>query len=139
MPAGHVENAANPPSRLVAQACQPHQTLVDGNRFAQWLSVQTTWLVTSSTMYDLLMLKANSSTLVLDGRDEVENLRKQLQHQQHAHSEMQTMLTKKPNFGNRNFPEPMGNGSQKDKCFYNQNSLTVRGLRTGRNGGCTTI
>ena len=39
-----------------------------------------------------LMLKASSAMLVAGGHDEVASLRKQLQHQQQTHREMQTML-----------------------------------------------
>ena len=39
-----------------------------------------------------LMVRARSPMPVLDGHDELSNLRKQLRHQQQAHQELQTML-----------------------------------------------
>ena len=40
LPAGRVENAADPPSGPVAQACQSPQPNMDGTQLVQWLSVQ---------------------------------------------------------------------------------------------------
>ena len=72
VPAGHVENAADPPSRPVAQACQPPQPNLDGNQLVQWLSVQA-----GNMAGDLqhsvraLMLRASSPMPIPDGHDEV--------------------------------------------------------------------
>ena len=83
----------DPPSRPVAQPSQPPQPSMDRSQFVQWLSVQA-----GNVAGDLqrnvraLMLKASSPMPVMDGRDEVSNLRKQLRHQQQIHRELQTML-----------------------------------------------
>ena len=93
VPAGHVENAADPPSRLVAHVYDLPQPNMDGTRLVQWLSVQTGNMA-GDLQHNVrtLMLRASSPMPVSDGCDEVANLRKQLQYQQETHKKMQTML-----------------------------------------------
>ena len=94
VPASHVSNATDPPSRPVAppQQQQP-QPPMDGSQLVQWLSVHA-----GSMAGDLqhnvrtLMVRASSPTPVSDGHDEVSSLRKQLRHQQQAPRELQNML-----------------------------------------------
>ena len=77
VPAGHVENAADPPSRPVAQACQPPQPHMDGTQRVQWLSVQA-GNVAGDLQHNarVLMLRASSPMPISDGHDEVASLRK---------------------------------------------------------------
>ena len=93
VPAGHVANAADPPSRPVAQPHQLSQDNMDGGQLVQWLSAQA-----GNMAGDLqhnaraLMLRASSPMPVSDGHDDVASLCKQLRDQQRAHRETQTML-----------------------------------------------
>ena len=95
-PAGHVEHAADPPTRPVALACQPPQQCMDGNQIAQGLSAQA-GNIAGGLQHNVraLMVRANSPTPVSDGHDEVAGLRKQLQHQQQAPREMKSVLKTK--------------------------------------------
>ena len=91
---GHVTNAADPPSRPVAQQHQPSQDRMDGSQLVQWLSAQASNMA-GALQHNVkaLMLRVSSPMPVSDGRDDlVPNLRKQLRHQQQAHREMQTIL-----------------------------------------------
>ena len=93
MPAGHVANAAGPPSRPVAQQHQPSQDPMDGGSFVQWLFVRAGNMA-GDLQHNVraLMLRLSSLMPVPDGHDEVARLRKQLRHQQQTHREMQTMF-----------------------------------------------
>ena len=81
VPAGHVENAADPPSRPVAHACQPPQSRMDGTQLVQRLSAQAGNMAGD--------LQHNVRALMV-----MASLRKQLRHQQRAHREIETMLKK---------------------------------------------
>ena len=98
-PAGHVEHAADPPSRPVEQTCQPTPQRMDGNQLVQWLSAKAGNMA-GDLQHNVraLMVKASSPMPVSDGHDEVTSFRKQLH----------TML--KTKIGNRDFPEQMANG-----------------------------
>ena len=63
------------------------------SQLVQWLAVQANH-VAGDLQHNVraLMVRASSPMPVLDGRDEVSSLRKQLHHQQQAHRELQTML-----------------------------------------------
>ena len=89
MPAGHVESAADPPSRPVAQASQPPQPNMDGNQLVQWLFVQAGNMA-GDLQHNVraLMLRASSPMPILDGHDEVASPRKHLRHQQQTHREL---------------------------------------------------
>ena len=73
--------------------CQPPQPNMDGTHLAQWLSVQVGNMA-DDLQHNVrtLLLRASFPMPVLDGRDEVASLRKQLRHQQQTHRVMQTML-----------------------------------------------
>ena len=66
---------------------------MDGSQLVQWLAVQANH-VAGDLQHNVrvLMVRVSSPMPVLDGRDEVSSLRKQLHHQQQAHKELQTML-----------------------------------------------
>ena len=92
VPAGHVANATDPPSKPVAQPHQPSQDNMEGGQFVQWLSAQAGNMAGDlQHNVRVLMLRVSSPMPVSDGHDEVASLRKQLRQQQ-SHREMQTML-----------------------------------------------
>ena len=72
VPAGHVANAADPPSRPVAQPHQPSQEPMDGGQLVQWLSVQARNMA-GDLQHNVraLVLRASSPMPVSDGHDEV--------------------------------------------------------------------
>ena len=92
VPAG-VEDAADPPSNPVAQACQSPQGRMDADQLTQWLSVQAGNMA-GDLQHNVraLMVRASSPMPVADGHDEVARLRQPLRHQHQTHREMQTML-----------------------------------------------
>ena len=94
VPAGHVSNAADPPSRHVVQPLQQQpQPPMDGNQLVQWFSAQA-----GNMAGDLqrnvraLMVRVSFPMPVLDSHYEIFSLREQLRHQQQAHQKLQTML-----------------------------------------------
>ena len=90
---GHVSNAADPFSRLMAQHHRPPQPSMDGAQLVQWLSAQEGNMV-GDLQHNVraLMVRVSSPMPIPDGHDEVSSLRKQLRHQQQTHRELQTML-----------------------------------------------
>ena len=128
VPAGRVENFVDPPSCLVAQACQPPQGNMDGNQLVQWLSVQA-----GNTAGDLqhnvrtLMLKANTPLPVADGHDEVARLRQQLRHQKQTHREMQTML-KNQTLAIKNFQNKRQMAGQEAHAFVTRTRSETENL-----------
>ena len=75
MTASHVENAADPPSRPVAQIHQPPQPHMDSNQLVQLLSAQAGNMAGDLQHHvRVLMLRASTPMPVSDGRDEVASL-----------------------------------------------------------------
>ena len=138
VPVGHVENAADPPCRPVAQTHQPPRPHMDGNQFAQWVSVQA-----GNKAGDLqhnvraLMVRASTPMLV---SDEIRWSRKapKAAASSATNSPWNSDHAKEPSLGDRDFPEQVADGWSRSTCIRSQDSRAVRGLRTGWTHGCST-
>ena len=89
VPAGHVANAAHPPSRPVAQPHQPSQDNMDGGQLFSVGFCAPAGNMAGDPQHNVrtLMLIASSPMRVSDGHNEVASLRKQLRRQQLRSSE----------------------------------------------------